>query len=82
MTLNTVEEVLRKVELDEIELCLNLLKLHKPNLINNQTYRQIAENISNEYNIVCKESEIRLLHEPTIEEMSLDLEIYFQALGF
>jgi hypothetical protein len=77
-----VEQTLKTVELDEIELKLQLLKMHRPDLVNNdKTYKQIAESIQDHFNIKCDEFDINLLHEPTIDEMELDLQLHFQAMG-
>lgn len=77
-----VERTLKKVPLDEIELNLNLLKLHKPELVSNdKTYKEISESIKEEFGIECDEFDINLLHEPTIEEMEEDLRFHFNSMG-
>lgn len=72
---------LKKVELDEIELALELLKANTPEEINNATYKEIANLIETNFNIVCSLSDIMLLHEPTIDEDRISLEIHYKVLG-
>lgn len=72
---------LKKVELDEIELALELLKANNPEEINNATYKEIANLIETNFNIVCSLSDIMLLHEPTIDEDRISLEIHYKVLG-
>lgn len=78
---NEVKECLRKVEIDEIELCLNLLKLEHPEKVDNKTYFQIANSIQKLFNIICTEQDILLIHEPTIDEMEESLRIHFESMG-
>lgn len=68
---------LKKVEIDEIELYLELLKSDDPKTINSSTYKAIADMIQDKFLIECTEEDIRLLHEPTIEEMEEDLRTYY-----
>ena len=76
------EEVLRKVELDEIELKLKILKLHRPDLVNNsKTYKEIANAIQDEFSIICDEFDMRLLYEPTLDEMEEDLRLHYESFG-
>jgi len=71
---------LKRVELDELELCLELLKADNPNDINKATYKEIANLIQNNFGVVCTEQDMFLLHEPTIEQDRLSLEIHYRVL--
>lgn len=59
-----MSDKLVKVEIDEIELYLNLLKQEIK--LDQYTSSEIAEMIRINFNIECTEQDIFLLHEPTI----------------
>lgn len=69
--------MLKKVEIDEIELYLELLKSDDPMTINSSTYSTIAEIIQSNFGVECSEHDIFLIHEPTIEELEEDLRSYY-----
>lgn len=72
---------LKRVQIDEIELALELLKANHPEEVNNATYKEIATMIENNFGIACGYADIMLIHEPTIAEDRLSLEIHYQTLG-
>jgi len=72
---------LKHVELDELELYLELLKNDNPADINKATYKEIANLIQNNFGVACTEQDMFLLHEPTIEQDRLSLEIHYRVLG-
>lgn len=71
---------LKKVELDEIELYLEILKKDHPDEINNATYSEIANLIEKNFGVVCLWTDISLLHEPTIEQDVIALEVYYKEV--
>ena len=73
---------LKKVKLDEIELYLELMRNNHSEDIRYATYKEIADLIQINFGIVCREEDISLLHEPTIDQDQLDLEIHMNTLGY
>lgn len=73
---------LRDAELDEVEMCLQLLQMNHPVQVNSATYSEIAQMIESNFDIRCPVEFISLLHEPTIEQVQEDLEIHLRVLGF
>lgn len=76
-----MEETKAVTKLDEVELYLGLAKIDYPELIDNRTYKQIADALNKKYNIFTTEEDVFLLHEPTIEELEEDLRTHFHALN-
>jgi hypothetical protein len=72
---------LKRVKLDEIELFLELLKNDLGDQINAMTSKDIAALIQTNFDVVCTEQDIFLLHEPTIEQDCLAMEIYYKSIG-
>lgn len=72
---------LKRVQIDELELYLEILKADHPESIHNATFKQIANLIQNNFGVVCTEQDMFLLHEPTIDEDRISIEIYYKALG-
>lgn len=70
-----------KTPLDEIELALGLLEGTHKDLITDKTNREISIILNKRYNISSTEDDIRLLYEPTISEMEVDLRLHFEALN-
>lgn len=70
----------RVVLLDELELYLNILKANDPEEINNMTSKEIAEKIEKQFDVECSEQDIFTIHEPTIMEDILDLEIQLRNI--
>ena len=73
---------LKKVKLDEIEMCLELLKQDHPKTIHNATYLEIATLIQNNFGVSCSEEQVFLLHEPTIDQDMEDTQIHYNLLGY
>lgn len=74
------EQELKKVELDELELYLNLLKANDSNLINNMSSVEIAKLIETQFKIKCSDKDIFLIHEPTLAEDTLDILLHHKIL--
>jgi hypothetical protein len=69
---------LKKVELDELELYLELLKSDRD--VNLLKCSEISEIIRNTYGVHCTEQDIYLLHEPTICEDIYDVECFYRNI--
>lgn len=67
--------------LDEVELAFNLMKIERPDLVDNRTYYQIAKSLNDVYEINCTEDEIFLLYEPTVDNLEEDLRVHFSSMG-
>ena len=72
--------MLEKVQIDEIELYLNILKSEDFNYVNNCKYSEIAEIIRKRFNVYCTERDIFLIHEPTLQENIIDIQEHYKLL--
>lgn len=78
---------LKRVELDEIELCLELLKADNPDEVDRMTCEEIASMIQANFDVVCTRHDVFLLHEsrvfnePPVEQDCLAMEIYYKSIG-
>lgn len=71
---------LKKVELDEIELYYNILKEENPEKINLLTYQEIADVISENFEVYCSGKDIFILHEPTFDDLVDDITIHYNLI--
>lgn len=66
----------KKMELDELEICLQLVLLTYPEL-KDATYSQLKDVIEIEFDQTVDERDVFLLYEPTIEEEQTDIEHHY-----
>jgi len=71
---------LKKVELDEIELYLNMLENDYKEKLNTKTYLEIARLIEKEFGVECDEQTVNLLYDPTLEQLLEDNEIFYKEI--
>lgn len=69
------------IPLDELELCLQVLKHEAAELVNNSSSKELVSLIKNRFNVNCSERDIFLLHEPTLEEEILDVQLQYQIMN-
>lgn len=78
---NDVIKESKVTPLDEVELALGMLKIERPDLVEDKTYYQISKSLNERYQINSTEEDVFLLHEPTIDQMEEDLRIQFATIG-
>lgn len=71
-----MQETFREVELDELEAYLNLYKALY--FVDDLTCDQIANTLSNRYQIKCSGEEIFLLHEPDVYDVWYEEKYYYE----
>lgn len=71
---------LKEVKLDELELYLNILKSEHPDFTNNASSLEIANVIQERFKVKCSDRDIFLIHEPTLEEEMIDIELQYNIL--
>lgn len=67
--------------LDEVELHLQLAQLKYEYQIKNKTNLEVAEFLNKKFDINSTEQQIRLLYEPDIDDMELDIKIMLDSMG-
>lgn len=70
-----------KIPLDELELYIQILKHEAFELVNNSSCAEIAKLIENRFDVKCSERDIFLLHEPTLEESILDIQLQYEIMN-
>lgn len=69
----------KTVPLDQLEVMMQLVKIKNPEL-KSATYNEISKAVSKEFNVKCDEDDIFLLHEPQIDELEREAEIYYSNM--
>ncbi len=57
------------------------MQVQFPELIENKTYKQIADSLNSKYSINTTEQDVFLLHEPTIDQLEEDIRVQFEAMN-
>lgn len=69
----------RKLPLDELEIAIQLIQLDKPYL-KDVSYEDLRMALEKEFNVVVDIDDVRLLYEPTIQQMEEDIEIHYGSM--
>jgi len=78
---NVIEVSKKRTPLDEVELWLGVAKARFAYEIKDMTSLQLSNFLNRQFSINCRESDIFLLYEPTVDEMEIDLVAQFSAMG-
>lgn len=69
----------KTVPLDQLHVMMQLVKIKNPKL-KSATYKEISDAITKEFEVKCNEDDIFILHEPQIDELEREAQIYYSNM--